>query len=188
MNVVWSSCVIIGAIYMLFTNPSMLFSTMIDASSSALSLCVKLFSIYAVWLGLLEIVETTHLDRYIAKIFRPLIRLIFGKVDDDTTSAIATNMSTNILGLGNACTPSAIRSISLLDNGSKYCNYAMSCMLFLNTNFVQFLPSTIIGLRLLHGSISPYNVILPTIIVTSITTIVGLLLLKLCSKVWVDRL
>ena len=42
---------------LIFIDPSNILNTMIDASTKTVNLCISLIAIYAVWLGLLKILE-----------------------------------------------------------------------------------------------------------------------------------
>ena len=99
MNIFWYVMMFLSILVLLITNPSAVLSEMIDASADALSLCIELCAIYAVWLGLLEMVEASGLGEKLAKLLRPLIKKIF-KVDNaETQKIIALNVSANMLGL-----------------------------------------------------------------------------------------
>ena len=52
----------------------------------------------------------------------------------------------------------------------------MITFLVLNTSGVTIIPMTVIALRMGYGSVNPMNIIIPSIIATSISTISGLTL------------
>lgn len=164
---------------LLITNPGTMLNEMISASTDALKLCVELCAIYAVWLGIMEIVDASGLSEKLAKLLRPLIKLIFRVDDPETQKVIALNMSANILGLGNAATPMGIKSMQKLDDGSGKANFAVIMLIVINATSIQLLPTTIIGLRSNAGSQNPADIILPTLIITCITTILGILFVHL---------
>ena len=182
MNLVWVSIMIVGLGIMLFTNTESAFSTILSGSEKAIALSLKLWAIYAIWLGLLKIVEETKLDQKIAKLLSPIIDFLIGKTDDKTKNYVAINLTSNLLGMGNAATPSGIDGMASLDKGSKYITSAMAMFFILNVTSLQLLPTTVISLRVLHGSKSPNDIILPTLIATIASTISGIVLVKLCKK------
>lgn len=167
---------------LLITNPGAVLNEMIGASSNALNLCIQLCAIYAVWLGIMEIVEDSGLSEKLAKILRPLIRKIFKTNDEETEKVIALNVSANMLGLGNAATPMGIRAMQKLDDGSGKANFSMIMLIVLNATSIQLLPTTIIGMRASAGSQSPADIILPTLIVTFTTTLLGILFCHTINK------
>ena len=78
---------IVGSIcFLLWTDPSNTLNYMIDASSSALELAIELCAVYAVWLGMLEIVEQSGLSNKLAKLLRPIIKKLFNVEDIETQS------------------------------------------------------------------------------------------------------
>ena len=181
MNKIWFVMVVGSICFLLWRDPSSVLDSMIDASGEAFSLCIELCAVYAVWLGVLELVEASGLSEKLAKLLHPLIKKLFKIDDKETEKMIALNMSANILGLGNAATPMGINAIKRLDDGSGVATNAMIMLIVLNATSLQLLPSTVVGLRSSAGSTSPSDIILPTIIVTFCTCLLGICLVKLCN-------
>lgn len=169
--------------FLIYSNPAGILDTMINASAQSLSLAVELCAIYAVWLGILELVEASGLSEKLAKLLRPIIRKLFKIKDTEAEKMIALNMSANMLGLGNAATPMGISAMKKLDDGSGIANHAVIMLIVLNSTSIQLLPTTIIGLRASAGSLSPSDIILPTLISTICTCLLGIILVKLFSKI-----
>ena len=184
MNLVWVAIMIVGLGIMLFTNVDSAFTTILTGSEKAIALSLKLWAIYAIWLGLLKIVEETELDKKIAKLLSPIIDFLMGETDSKTKNYIAVNLTSNLLGMGNASTPSGIEGMSRLDKGSKYITTAMAMFFILNVTSLQLIPTTIISLRALHGSLNSNDIILPTLISTIASTLSGIILVKMCKKLF----
>ena len=91
-------------------------------------------------------------------------------------------MTANFLGMGGAGTKAGINAISLMDEGKTYASDDMLMLLIINCTSIQLIPSTIIALRAIHGSVNPADIILPSFMNTLITTLVGVLLAKICRK------
>ena len=96
---------------------------------------------------------------------------------------IALNMSANILGLGNAATPMGLAAMKKLDQGKEKASHAIIMLIVVNATSIQLLPTTIIGLRTAAGSASAGDIILPTILCTIFTFVLGISLVLLCSKI-----
>ncbi|MBQ2863933.1 MAG: hypothetical protein IJE91_00525 [Clostridia bacterium] len=182
MNAVWISFMIVGLGIMLFNNVDIAFSTILTGSEKAISLALKLWAIYAVWLGILKIVEDTGLNNKIAKLLSPIINKLFGKTNPEVKNQIAVNLTSNMLGMGNACTPSAINAINGMDKGSDVATAGMLMLMILNTSSLEILPTTVIGLRVAAGSLNPNDIIFPTLIATTVSTVSGVVMCKLCEK------
>ena len=174
--------VVVSISFLIFNNPGIILSTMIGASTDALTLAIELCAVYAVWLGILEIVDASGLSQKLAKLLHPIIKWLFKIDDPETEKMIALNMSANMLGLGNAATPMGISAMKRLDNGSGVATHAIIMLIVLNSTSIQLLPSTVIGLRAAAGSVSPADIILPTLISTICTCVVGVTLVKLFGK------
>ena len=187
MNIVWISILIVGLAVMLLRAPELAFATIQSGSEKAIALCLKLWSIYSIWLGLLNILEATGFDKKIAKLLDKVIYFLMGKTDHETKNQIAINLTSNLLGMGNACTPSGIKGMSGLYKGHKHITNAMIMFMILNCTSLDILPTTVISLRITHGSLTAGDIILPTLIATTASTISGIIMVKLCGKIFKDK-
>lgn len=167
---------------LIFTNPNAVLSEMISASTSVVTLCVELVAVYAIWLGMLELVDKSGLGDKLAKLLRPIIRKLIKVEDEETQKVIALNLSANMLGLGNAATPAGIKAMKMLDREDGVASASMLMLIIINVTSIQLLPTTIIGLRESAGSASASDIILPTILATLVTTGVGIILALICEK------
>ena len=182
MNKIWF-LMVVGSICALFwTSPESVLSTMIDASSDAFKLALELCAVYAIWLGILEIVDTSGLSQKLAKLLHPFIKKIFKIDDHETEKMIALNMSANMLGLGNASTPMGLAAMKRLDDGSGIATHAIIMLIVINSTSIQLLPSTVIGLRASAGSKTPADIIFPTLLATICTFILGIFLVFIFGK------
>ena len=182
MNIFWLMMMLFSMLVLLITNPSAMLEEMIGASTSALSLVVELCAVYVVWLGFIELIDASGLAEKLAKLLRPLIKKIFKVDNEETQKLIALNLSANMLGVGNASTPLGIKAVSALDDHTGKANFAMIMLIVINATSIQLLPTTVIGLRTSAGSSNPADIILPTLIVTVTTTVIGILLVHGIEK------
>ena len=187
MNFVWSGVMVFGLSLLLLNNVDEVMACLLGGGNKAIELSLKLWGIYTLWLGILKIVEDTGLDKKLSKLFEPLIRLLFGKVDDYTKNQIAVNITSNLRGMGNASTPSGMNAIKGLDRGGVYATSSMIMVIILNSSSLQLIPTTVVSLRAMAGSLSASDIIIPTFIATFVTTVVGILLVKLFSKIFKDK-
>lgn len=183
MNRIWFLMVIGSIACLIWTDPANVLNSMINASTEALTLSIELCAVYAVWLGILELVDESGLGNKLAKLLHPLIKKLFKINDIETEKLIALNMSANMLGLGNASTPMGIAAMKRLDDGSGIATPAIIMLIVINSTSIQLLPSTIIGLRASAGSMTPSDIIMPTIISTVCTFVLGVFLVKLFEKI-----
>ncbi len=182
MSKIWTSLMMISLLVLIFVEPNLIISTMIDQSKDVVSLCINLLAIYAVWLGILEIVEQSGLGEKLSKLLSPLIKKLFKINDNEQIKYISYNISSNLLGLGNAATPSGIKAVKCMEKDLKHTKFAMLMLLVVNSTGIQLLPTTIIGLRASAGSVSASDIIFPTIISSVVTTVICVCLLFLYKK------
>ena len=187
MNKIWALLMLASIVLLIFNNPSALVTEMTESAMGVINLCVELVAVYAIWLGILEIVDKTGLSEKLAKLLSPLIRFLFKTDGPEIIKMIAMNMSSNILGVGNAATPCGIRAMKLMDDKSGKATPAMIMLLVVNATSIQLLPTTTIGLRTAAGSASPTDIMIPTLVATFITAIFGISLTLLIQRVFKRR-
>ena len=61
----------------------------------------------------------------------------------------------------------------------------MITFLVLNTSGVTLIPTTVISLRMMYGSINPTGIVLPCIIITLLNTIFGLIIDRIFARFYV---
>ena len=182
MKNVWFYIMLVSICMLLYLDPENVLPTMLNTSKECLLLCANLLSIYAVWLGILQIMEDCGLIGKLSKWLSPITHKLFGKVDDKTNQYICMNISANMLGMGGAATPMGIEAMHRMDDGSGKVSRGMIMFFVLNATSLQLLPTTVIGLRMSAGSNCASDIIVPSLIATIITTLVGVALVYLCDK------
>lgn len=180
MNKIWVFIITVSLALLMFTGVDKALPAMLQASNEALSLSLKLMAVYAVWLGIIRIVEETGISKWLAKLLRPVIKFLFGKeLKDDTQRYISVWFSSNLFGMGNAATPMAINAIESMDDGSGRATDGMIMLFVLSASGLQLIPTTVIGLRAAAGSASPGDIILPTLITALTGAVIGVTIVKL---------
>lgn len=188
MSKIWLIMLVAAISALLITSPDAAIAAMISGSHAAVKLAIELVALYAFWLGFFAILEKLNISKFIAKILRPLTRFLFKDIDEETEKYITMNMSANLLGLGNAATPMGINAINRLSVGrKKYASTNMIMMIVISATSLQLLPSTVIGMRSSHGSASPASFLPASVIATILSTVIGIALVKLCSKIFPDK-
>lgn len=178
MNIVWTVATAVSLTVLLFVAPDKSLSVFIDGAETAVGFGVKLIAVYCVWLGIFEIADRCNAVQKLAKLLAPINRLLYGKIEAEAANYIALNEASNLLGVGNAATPSAIEAIRRLEHGETL-SRAGAVLFVVNASGVQLVPTTVIGLRAQAGSASPSNILLPTFISTVLTAVVGIALVCL---------
>ena len=181
MNVIFSIVLTLSTIMLLFSSPDAVLSSMLTGGEKALSLTLKMVVIYAVWLGIFELLERTGIAKKFAKLFKPVNKFLFGNVPDKANDLMSLNISANILGMSGATTPMGIKSIQELEKHDNT-NYAITMFFVINATSIQLIPTSVMALRTSLNSVSPADIILPTLLTTLLSTIIGIVLVKTFVK------
>lgn len=181
MNIIFGLVLTLSTIILLFNNPEQVLSAMLNGGNKALDLTLKMVVVYAVWLGVFEMLDKSGLSNKFAKSLRPSNTFLYGKIPEKANDFISLNMSANILGMSGATTPMGIKAISELEKHSGT-EYAIAMFFVINATSIQIIPSSVLALRTSLNSISPGDIILPTILTTLLSTIIGVILVKTFIK------
>lgn len=185
VNFVWLSMIVFGIIVAAINgNIEVVTTAAFEGANNAVKISISLIAIITFWLGIMKLAEKAGLVNALARLVRPVMRLLFPSVPKDhpAMGAIVMNLSANILGLGNAATPMgliAMRELQTLNPHKDTASEAMCTFLALNTSCVTLIPTTIIGIRLLYGSSDPTAIVGPTIMATAFSMIVAIIVDRL---------
>ena len=177
MNIIFGIILTLSTFLLLFINPDLVLSAMLSGGEKALELSLKMVVIYAVWLGVFQLMENSGLSNKLAKLFKPVNRFLFGKLPEKANDFMSLNISANLLGMSGATTPMGIKSIQELEKHPNT-QYAITMFFVINATSVQLIPSSVMALRTSLGSVSPADIILPTILATLLSSIIGIMLVK----------
>ena len=191
MNYIWLFLIITSFIFA-FINGRMedVVNAMLKSSQNAVMVAFSLIGIMAFWLGIVRIAKISGLINLFSGVISPLLRLIFKDVkkDSDAFSNIALNFSANALGLANAATPFGIKAMEDLQKENKgdkkTSTNAMCTLLAMNTAGFQLVPASVLAILTAAGANNPAQIILPTLIVTSLTFICAIIISKVLEKVF----
>ena len=182
MNVIFFIIILISLSVITYVNPESALSVMLEGARSAIDLCIKLVAIYAVWLSVLKIMEKTGLDKKLSSLFKPITNKLFKGESDETQATIGLNMAANMLGMGGAATPLGIKAMEQMDDNSGVATKNMIMLMVVAATSIQILPATIMALRSANGSLSPSDILFPSLLATTVTTSVGIILVKIFTK------
>ncbi|MBE5741024.1 MAG: hypothetical protein E7351_00605 [Clostridiales bacterium] len=179
MGKIWIVLIISSLIMTCFTAPSSIISTMMNAAKMGVTMAIEFIGIYAVWMGIMQILDDCKLSHKLSNFLSRPVRFIFGTTDPETEKNICLNIASNIIGIGSAATPYGIKAMRGLDKGSDRATRAMIMLVVINSTGIQLLPTTVIGMRAMAGSLSPSCILWPTILATFVPTILGILLVAI---------
>lgn len=153
---------------------------MLKGANKALTLTFTLVPVYAVWTGLYRILELSGVTNAMAKRLKHPVNLLFGKTGDKAAEYISLNLSANLLGLGGVATPLGIKACAALEKESNH--KAAELLLVVAATSVQVLPVSVLALMISYGSKNSSSIILPGFLSTLFSSVCGITLFKLFSK------
>ena len=153
----------------------------LDCGKDTIDLFLILIGSMAIWGGLMRIAEKSSLTDKIARLFRPIAKLLFKGLNPQGKAfkAITMNITANLLGLGNAATPLGLEAMHELEIEDKTTDTASRNMIMftvMNTASMQLIPATIATLRLQYGSKDPLDILPGVLIVSAVSLIVGIII------------
>jgi len=169
--------------WLTFMNPGAIMSTALGAANSGIALSLTLAGIYIFWMGVIQVAVDSGLIAKLSKALKPVIKWLFGSQEDEVNDLIATNISANMIGAGNAATPAAIDAIEKMAKpDQKRASTAMIMLFVISATSMQLLPTTVLGILESHGAENSASIILPTFLVSTATTLLGIFLVKFFSR------
>ena len=190
LNYIWAGMILLGVIYGVCTGQmSALTEGALDSAGEAVSLCITMAGVMALWMGLMEIAQESGMITKMTKGIRPFLKFMFPRLPEDHPAGeyIATNLIANVLGLGWACTPAGLKAMEELAHLQKkedrgVASNEMCTFLILNSSSLQLIPVNMIAYRSRYGSANPAVIIAPALVATLFSTIISVIYCK-----WKDR-
>ena len=188
INYIWFVMIFMGLLVGIFTgNGEGISNVIIGSIDTTVTFVIGLVGLMCFWCGVMKVAQNSGFTEKLAKLMRPLLKLIFKDAakDEKALGAIVMNITANMMGLGNAATPFGIKAMQEMDRLNKEKGVAsndMSLFLVLNAACIQFIPSTVISIRAASGSDNPGSIILPALIASTIAAVTGVILCKFLQR------
>ena len=117
LNYIWAFMIMVGVIYGAMTGRMAdVTNAALDSAGDAVSLCITMIGVMALWVGLMEIAQKSGLIAKLTRGIQPFISFLFPRIPErhPAREYISTNLIANILGLGWACTPAGLKAMESL--------------------------------------------------------------------------
>lgn len=191
--------ILIGVVYGAFTGKmAEVTNAALDSAGGAVSLCITMIGVMALWVGLMEIAQKSGLIAKLTRGIQPFISFLFPRIPKGHPAReyIATNLIANVLGLGWACTPAGLKAMEELakleaergtagyadESGRRVASNEMCTFLILNISSLQLIPVNMIAYRSQYGSVNPAGIIAPAIVATFISTLTAVVYCKIKNR------
>lgn len=188
MSMIWTGMVVVSVLCGLTTGRGAEVAAAAGAGAgAAVEVCISMAGVLCLWSGVMEVMRCSGLVRGLARLFTPVLRLLYPQVagDGEIMGSIAANVSANLLGMGNAATPlgmEAARKMAAKTPGTA--SDALCMLIVCNTASIQLLPTTVAALRAGAGCARPFD-ILPAVWLASVLSVgVGVGAAKAMGFLW----
>lgn len=200
LNFLWAGMILAGILFAAFTGRiSQITNAAIDSSKEAITLCVTMMGVMALWAGLMEIAQKAGIMDALSARLRPVIRFLFPRLPAGHPSEphILTNLIANFLGLGWAATPAGLKAMEELARleedrragrlpgpvrkrgvaGNEMCTFLIT-----NISSLQLIPVNVIAYRSQYGSVDPAAIVGAGILATTVSTAVAVVFCRLMDR------
>jgi spore maturation protein A len=182
LNVIWLALIVVSICVAAFNGRIEVVSqAAFEGAKTGITVCFGLLSVIAFWMGMMRIAEKSGLVGFIANALAPFVQRLFPDVPKGHPAMgyILSNMSANLLGLGNAATPmglKAMEELQKLNPDKQVASPAMCTLLAINTASITLIPTTMIAIRMQYGSANAVEIVGTTLVASFTATIFALLL------------
>lgn len=178
MNIIWTSIVLFCFIFSLFTNNfNYLFNALFDVPENALKLLISIGGLIIIYNGIFQIAIDCKLIKKISFVFKPILKKIYKINNEDVLELLCANFAANLLGLGAASTPIALKALQLIDNKK-----VINKFICLNVSCFTIFPFTILTLRNKFNGINNFKIWILIIVITFLTSLFSILICNIGDR------
>lgn len=196
LNYIWVAFFVIAFIValcrLLFMGDTEIFTELVNStfssSKNAFEISLGLTGILALWLGIMRIGEQSGMIAALSRWLSPVFCRLFPDIPKGhpAMGSIFMNLSANMLGLDNAATPmglKAMKELQELNPKKDTATNPMIMFLVLNTSGLILIPVSIMMYRAQMGAAQPTDIFIPTLLTTSISTLVGMVAVSISQRI-----
>lgn len=186
MGIIWTVMVTVSVIYGAATGRAdAVGNAAMEGAAAAVTLCISIGGMICLWSGVIEVMNRSGLSSSLSRLLRPVLGRLFpgAAKDRSVMNALASNVSANLLGLGNAATPAGIKAAEgmMRQSGGRTASDELCLLVVMNTASIQLLPTTIATVRAAAGAESAFD-ILPAVWISSVASVTaGIICAKIMS-------
>ena len=175
LNFLWGAMLLIGIVYGAATGRmNEVTDAALSSAKEAVSLCITMAGIVAMWVGIMEIAKSSGLVERLTRKMRPLLGFLFPDVPGEHRAATPFGLK-------------AMEELAKLEKQRKSvspgtASNAMCTFLILNISSLQLIPVNIIAYRSQYGSVNPTAIVGPGIVATAVSTVVAVIFCKVMER------
>lgn len=174
------SCVasVLGSVFFDQPGAKVWVEELFKMSNLSVDIALGLVGALCFWMGLFQIAQSAGLVARLGRLLEPLLTRLMPSVPSGhpALGSMTMNIAANVFGLDNAATPmglKAMEQLQTLNPSKRTLSDPQLLFVVLNTSSVTLLPVTILMYRVQMGAAAPADVLLPIILATTCSTLVG---------------
>lgn len=189
MNLIWGILIFVSIVFGLLTNHTEeMVNAILSTPSDTLELLLKIGGLIIFYNGLFKVAIDSGVIKSLSKLFYKPIRKLFNTFPSNhiVYEYISANIVSNLLGLGIASTPMAIKALEemkKLNNNKNNLTKPMIVFLVINIASFTIFPLTIISIRDVYFAKVNINLLPFIIIVTFLNTLISVLITKTILRI-----
>ncbi len=188
LSTVWTTMILISVFCAILTDRIPEVSLAItNGSYEAVELLISILGIMCFWSGLMEIMKESGISCKITKLLMPILSKLFKELrgENEILEKISSNITANLLGLGNAATPIGLSAAKEMKDKlpPKKARRAITMLVVMNTASIQIIPTTIIAIRSSLGSEQPYSILLSVLCASVIAFATAIIITMILRKI-----
>ncbi len=185
MNAIFFVFCFISLCLCLVFSPEKALPAMLEGANKSILLMVTLLCVYSVWMGVYKILEESNITRFLAKILKKPVEKIFKIKSDALSKNVSMNLISNALGLGGIATPLGILACRQFEEENNF--FGAKLLVVISSTSIQLLPTSVLSLIPSFGGKNPENIILPSLICTLFSSVLGVSLFLLKENFFTRR-
>lgn len=188
MNKIWVAIIGICIIYGVISgNSEAMVTASLNVPKDTLELLIKVGGLIIFYNGLFQIAIDSGMIKKLARLIYPITRLIFKdlKKDSKVHEYVSANIIANLLGLGIASTPIAIKALTAMKeelSDKEKPSLSMITLVLLNVAAFTIFPLTILSVRKIYEAKINLELIPFFILVSFILTVVSIIIVKIWGR------
>lgn len=184
MNKIWVFLIIFCFIYGYINgNINEMINSILNVPKISLDLLIKTGGLIIIYNGIFNIAIQSGMIKKISKVFKKLSYFLFPDYskDNEIHEYICANITANLLGLGIASTPIALKTINMMKDG-EVINRNIITIIILNITSFSLFPLTVLSIRESYGSNIGIFIWISLILISLANTIIGLVINRLFQR------
>lgn len=184
MKRIWLIIFLFSLVYSVVSNNVIkLIDSLFDIPKIAINNIITIGGVIIIYNGLFQIAIDSRLIEKISIILSPVVKKIYKTSNEQLIKLLCSNICANILGLGIASTPIALKAIKENNNEEKQNKeYNFILITLMNTACFTIFPFSIISIRDKYSGMYGIKIAILIMMISFINSLFTIILIKMVKK------